>query len=70
MTPAQKEVLAAAVALVGGGLDGRECYLCYCIISDYVLNTEPPDAQAIKDEERRSRLSKLIEQAASAISSP
>ena len=45
MTEQQKAVLTAAVDLVNGGQDMEEALGCYRVISQYVLNTVPPDAE-------------------------
>lgn len=47
MTEQQKAVLTAAVDLVNGGLDMEESLGCYRVISQYVLNTVPPDAEEL-----------------------
>ena len=41
MTEEQRVVLEAAINLVNGGLDNKECVQCYSIISNYVLQNPP-----------------------------
>ena len=50
MTPQQNDVLQAAVDLVNGGMDTEEAVGCYRVISQYVLNTIPPDAGEIDEQ--------------------
>ena len=50
MTPQQNDVLQAAVDLVNGGMDTEEALVCYRVISQYVLNTIPPDARGIDEQ--------------------
>jgi len=52
MTPQQNAVLLAAVDLVNGGMDMKEALGCYVVISKYVLNTIPPDAEEIDINEK------------------
>ena len=50
MTPQQNDVLQAAVDLINGGMDTEEALGCYRAISQYVLNTIPPDAGEIDEQ--------------------
>ncbi len=56
MTPQQNAVLLAAVDLVNGGMDMEEALGCYRIISQYVLNTIPPDAREIDEQVETTNL--------------
>ena len=50
MTPQQNDVLQAAIDLVNGGMDTEEAVGCYRVISQYVLNTIPPDIKEIDEQ--------------------
>lgn len=50
MTPQQNDVLLAAVDLMSGGMDMEEAFGCYRVISQYVMNTIPPDAGEVYDQ--------------------
>jgi len=54
MTPQQNDVLSAAVDLVNGGMDTREAIGCYKVISEYVLNTKPPDSVASEESQLKA----------------
>jgi len=49
MTPQQNDVLLAAVDLMNGGMDMEEAFVCYRVISKYVMNTIPPDAEKVDE---------------------
>jgi hypothetical protein len=50
MTPQQNDVLQATIDLMNGGMDTEEALGCYRVISQYVLNTIPPDAGEIDEQ--------------------
>jgi hypothetical protein len=56
MTPQQNAVLLAAIDLVNGGMDMEEALGCYVVISKYVLNTIPPDAEEIDEQVETTNL--------------
>ena len=56
MTPQQNNVLQAAVDLINGGMDTEEALGCYRVISQYVLNTIPPDAKEIDEQVETTNL--------------
>ena len=50
----RSDVLSAAVDLVNGGMDTREAIGCYKVISEYVLNTKPPDSVASEENQLKA----------------
>ena len=50
----RKDVLSAAVDLMNGGMDTREAIGCYKVISEYVLNTKPPDSVANEENQLKA----------------
>ena len=50
----RNDVLSAAVDLMNGGMDTREAIGCYKVISEYVLNTKPPDSVANEENQLKA----------------
>lgn len=55
MTPQQNDVLLAAIDLMNGGMDMEEAFGCYRVISQYVMNTIPPDAGEVYEPDKTGR---------------
>ena len=60
MTPQQNDVLLAAIDLMNGGMDMEEAFGCYRVISQYVMNTIPPDAEEVDELDKTEQHKPLL----------